>query len=161
MQAKRWLSCLRLGSRSQPLAGQQAGYQVNAEPERRHADVLADDVARDIRNQGGRATADGDPDHPFVPEVTSVYGKAGRAATASSKLAALPDHANWAQVYGVALLCGIGFTMSLFNGLLAFPGSTLLQDEVKVGVIPGSVLSGAAGLLVLSLAGPKSARPNA
>lgn len=75
-----------------------------------------------------------------------------------SKLASLPDHANWKQVYGVALLCGIGFTMSLFIGILAFPGSAILQDEVKVGVLLGSALSGAAGLLILSLAGSKVAQ---
>ncbi len=67
------------------------------------------------------------------------------------KLAAKPDHATWAQLYGIALLCGIGFTMSLFIGLLAFPNSTMLQDEVKVGVLLGSVLSGIVGLLVLSV----------
>ncbi len=67
------------------------------------------------------------------------------------KLAAKPDHATWAQLYGIALLCGIGFTMSLFIGLLAFPNSAMLQDEVKVGVLLGSVLSGIVGLLVLSV----------
>lgn len=68
-----------------------------------------------------------------------------------SKLAPLPDDASWAQLYGVALLCGIGFTMSLFIGLLAFPLSAELQDEVKVGVLTGSLISGAAGMLVLAL----------
>lgn len=67
------------------------------------------------------------------------------------KLAAKPDHATWSQLYGVALLCGIGFTMSLFIGLLAFPNSAVLQDEVKVGVLLGSALSGFLGLIILSL----------
>jgi NhaA family Na+:H+ antiporter len=66
------------------------------------------------------------------------------------KVARLPDDASWAQVYGVALLCGIGFTMSLFIGILAFPLSAELQDEVKVGVLAGSLISGALGMLVLS-----------
>ena len=66
-------------------------------------------------------------------------------------LADCPEDATWAQVYGVSLLCGIGFTMSLFIGLLAFPASPELQAQVKVGVLAGSLLSALAGLLVLGL----------
>ena len=62
-----------------------------------------------------------------------------------------PKDASWGQVYGVSLLCGIGFTMSLFIELLAFPGSPELQEAVKVGVLLGSVSSAIAGALVLSL----------
>ena len=68
------------------------------------------------------------------------------------KLAVRPDRASWPQFYGVALLSGIGFTMSLFIGLLAFPASIELQDQVKLGVLAGSLLSGVAGLLVLGFA---------
>jgi len=64
-------------------------------------------------------------------------------------LAQMPTHSSWQQVYGVALLCGIGFTMSLFIGNLAFPGAQLLIDEVKVGVLAGSTLAALAGILVL------------
>lgn len=64
-------------------------------------------------------------------------------------LAQMPTHSSWRQVYGVALLCGIGFTMSLFIGNLAFPGVQLLIDEVKVGVLAGSTLAALAGILVL------------
>lgn len=64
-------------------------------------------------------------------------------------LAQMPSHSSWRQVYGVALLCGIGFTMSLFIGNLAFPGAQLLIDEVKVGVLAGSTLAALAGILVL------------
>jgi Na+:H+ antiporter, NhaA family len=62
------------------------------------------------------------------------------------------EGASWGQIYGVSLLGGIGFTMSLFVGLLAFPASPELQDAVKVGVLAGSVASALVGLLVLRCA---------
>lgn len=64
-------------------------------------------------------------------------------------MANLPEGASWRQLYGVALLCGIGFTMSLFIGALAFANSAHLVDEVKVGVLLGSVVSAILGVLVL------------
>jgi NhaA family Na+:H+ antiporter len=72
-------------------------------------------------------------------------------------VAQLPDRSNWLQLYGVALLCGIGFTMSLFIGSLAFPGAPDLVDEVKVGVLIGSILSGLVGAAVLFMAGRTAA----
>ncbi|MCW3834759.1 Na+/H+ antiporter NhaA [Sphingomonas canadensis] len=63
-----------------------------------------------------------------------------------------PGNAGWAQIYGVALLAGIGFTMSLFIGGLAFPYQPELADSVKIGVLAGSLLSAVAGFLVLRLA---------
>ena len=71
-------------------------------------------------------------------------------------LAELPAHASWNQMLGVSLLCGIGFTMSLFIGLLAFDDPAL-QDEVKFGILTGSLLAGLAGYLVLSLCGRRAA----
>jgi NhaA family Na+:H+ antiporter len=63
-----------------------------------------------------------------------------------------PEGASWRQVYGASLLCGIGFTMSLFICALAFPGNDALIDEAKVGILAGSLLSAICGYLVLRLA---------
>ena len=62
--------------------------------------------------------------------------------------------ATWLQVYGVAVLCGIGFTMSLFIGTLAFPGQPALVEEAKVGILTGSFLSAIVGFLLLRFAPP-------
>jgi len=73
-------------------------------------------------------------------------------------LAQLPPGSNWGQVYGVAVLCGVGFTMSLFIGSLAFEHDNIeLLSGVKVGVLIASVLSAAWGLLVLHLTLPRAA----
>ncbi|MGP1352627.1 MAG: Na+/H+ antiporter NhaA, partial [Parasphingopyxis sp.] len=60
--------------------------------------------------------------------------------------------ATWLQIYGTAMLCGIGFTMSLFIGGLAFPGNQLLIEEAKIGVLLGSAMSGVVGYLLLRFA---------
>ncbi|OPG70136.1 Na+/H+ antiporter NhaA [Pseudomonas ogarae] len=73
-------------------------------------------------------------------------------------LARLPEGASWLQLYGVALLCGIGFTMSLFIGALAFPGAPHLVDEVKVGVLLGSTLAAILGIIVLMNANSRTSR---
>lgn len=63
----------------------------------------------------------------------------------------LPAGAGWGQMFGTALLCGIGFTMSLFISMLAFDDA-LLQNEAKIGILLGSLISGLAGFTVLRLA---------
>jgi NhaA family Na+:H+ antiporter len=61
----------------------------------------------------------------------------------------LPGSANWFQIYGVAVLCGVGFTMSLFLGTLAFQGNDVLLIEMRLGVLIASVLSSLIGSIVL------------
>ena len=67
-------------------------------------------------------------------------------------LGKLPEDANWLQFYGMAMLTGIGFTMSLFIGGLAFE-DVGYSAAVRIGVLTGSLLSGVAGFLVLYLLG--------
>jgi Na+:H+ antiporter, NhaA family len=74
-----------------------------------------------------------------------------------SGLAQRPKDAGWTQIYGVSVLCGIGFTMSLFIGGLAF-SAPALADAVKIGVLMGSIASALCGYAILRLAGPKLAR---
>ncbi|HEY5582474.1 MAG TPA: Na+/H+ antiporter NhaA [Rhodoferax sp.] len=64
--------------------------------------------------------------------------------------AQLPDQCRWSQFFGVCVLCGVGFTMSLFIGSLAFEGAGAAYEvQVKIGVLLGSLLSGAAGVTLL------------
>ncbi|XHS77862.1 Na+/H+ antiporter NhaA [Burkholderiaceae bacterium UC74_6] len=66
-------------------------------------------------------------------------------------LARKPSGSNWGQFFGVCVLCGIGFTMSLFIGGLAFEGlPPVFEMELKLGVIGGSLLSGVIGAVVLA-----------
>ncbi len=67
-------------------------------------------------------------------------------------LTPMPRGATWAQIYGLSLLCGIGFTMSLFIGALAFPASPLLIEQAKLGILSGSLASALAGYALLRLA---------
>ena len=68
--------------------------------------------------------------------------------------AEMPSGARWSQVFGVSVLCGIGFTMSLFIGGLAFDGhGAAYETQVKLGVLLGSLLAAALGALLLARAG--------
>ncbi|MGY3230979.1 NhaA family Na+:H+ antiporter [Luteibacter sp. HA06] len=88
-----------------------------------------------------------------IGKVVGVFGASWLAIRAG--WAAMPHGSQTAQLFGTALLCGIGFTMSLFIGMLAFPGNTELQDEVKLGILAGSILAGLAGALCFLLRGKK------
>ena len=83
----------------------------------------------------------------LVGKITGVFGFSMLAVRLG--LADMPAHAGKRQLLGVALLCGIGFTMSIFITLLAFPGSQLLQSEAKLGVLAGSFVSGLLGYALL------------
>ena len=71
------------------------------------------------------------------------------------KIAELPDNSKWVSLYGVSILTGIGFTMSLFVGNLAFAENTLYIDGVKIGVLAGSLLSTLCGYFLLLLTSKK------
>jgi NhaA family Na+:H+ antiporter len=82
-------------------------------------------------------------------KVVGVFVSAWIAVKAG--LADAPANATPSHLLGVALLCGIGFTMSLFIGLLAFPDNPALQDGAKLGILLGSIVAGALGAMVLLL----------
>jgi NhaA family Na+:H+ antiporter len=85
----------------------------------------------------------------FLGKQIGVF--ASVRAVVAAGIAEKPARASWVQIYGVGILCGVGFTMSLFIGLLAFTDSGL-QDETKIGVLAGSALSALIGWLVLRFA---------
>ena len=70
-------------------------------------------------------------------------------------IALLPDKSNWTMLYGVAILCGVGFTMSLFIGSLAFTEAESI-NQVRLGVLLGSLISALGGYLVLLYATAKN-----
>ncbi|NIJ21258.1 NhaA family Na+:H+ antiporter [Sphingomonas naasensis] len=86
----------------------------------------------------------------FVGKQIGIFGSIWLAARTG--FAPRLGQAGWMQIYGMSLLAGIGFTMSLFIGGLAFPDRPELVSEVKIGVLAGSVLSALAGYLVLRFA---------
>ena len=67
----------------------------------------------------------------------------------------MPNNVNWVTFYGVGVLTGIGFTMSLFVGNLAFAEATQHMDGVKIGVLLGSLLSTVFGYILILLSAKK------
>ncbi|WP_108787001.1 Na+/H+ antiporter NhaA [Erythrobacter sp. Alg231-14] len=62
-----------------------------------------------------------------------------------------PENASWPEIWGISILCGIGFTMSLFIGGLAFPNQPMFIEEAKIGILTGSAISAVLGFVVLRL----------
>lgn len=91
----------------------------------------------------------------FVGKLVGVCGAS--AALVRLGLARLPEGTQWRQLVGVAALCGVGFTMSLFIGSLAFDGPEYFTP-LRLGVIVGSTLSGVTGYLLLRFASGHSRR---
>ena len=92
----------------------------------------------------------------FVGKQVGIFGSVWAAVKLG--LAVRPKNASWTQVYGVAVLCGIGFTMSLFIGGLAFTDEAT-GDAVKIGVLLGSIASALLGWLILRIAASGRAKP--
>ena len=91
----------------------------------------------------------------FFGKQIGIFGFAWVAI--KLRLAQLPDGANWLGLYGVAILCGIGFTMSLFISSLAFEqvGTALAIDD-RLGILAGSLLAGVIGYTILRFAFPEA-----
>ena len=87
-------------------------------------------------------------------KLVGVFGAV--ALLVRLRIADLPIGASWMQMFGTAVLCGIGFTMSLFISALAFD-EALLQTEAKIGILVGSLIAGLAGFAILRMAGRRTA----
>lgn len=92
----------------------------------------------------------------FIGKQLGVFGAAWLAVKAG--WCARPHGASWGQVYGVAIITGIGFTMSLFIGNLAFPGDGQAA-AVRLGVLGGSLLSALVGYVVLAAHAQRAVAP--
>jgi NhaA family Na+:H+ antiporter len=90
----------------------------------------------------------------FVGKQIGVFGSVWLAVKLG--LAKRPTGTTWPHLYGMALLCGIGFTMSLFIGLLAFGETGPWKDQTKIGVLVGSLLSATGGWAVLRFSAPSA-----
>ena len=85
----------------------------------------------------------------FIGKQIGVFGFS--AIIIRLRLAELPAGITWGMLYGVSIICGIGFTMSLFLGTLSFQNENIYLAKVRLGVMIGSLLSGLIGALMLYL----------
>lgn len=91
----------------------------------------------------------------LIGKTVGVFGLTWLAI--KTGIASLPSGANWGQVLGVAILCGIGFTMSLFVGSLAFePGVSDYAGMDRMGILTGSILAALIGYAVTAAASKKN-----
>lgn len=88
----------------------------------------------------------------FLGKQLGVFGAIWLADRAG--VAPRPRYARWLELYGASLLCGVGFTMSLFIGALAFPNSPEAVEAAKIGTLAGSLLSAVFGWTVLRFTKP-------
>ena len=93
----------------------------------------------------------------FVGKQIGVFGFCWVAV--KSGLCKLPEEVTWRHMHGLSLLAGVGFTMSLFIGTLAF-ADTQSASAVRLGVLSGSILAAVCGYLILRFAPGASPRPS-
>jgi NhaA family Na+:H+ antiporter len=91
-----------------------------------------------------------------VAKPVGVFGAAALAI--GLKWARRPTGTRWIELLGVSALCGVGFTMSLFAGALAFPAGDIREDQMRAGVVIGSGLAGLLGLGLLAFSAARRAR---
>ena len=94
----------------------------------------------------------------FIGKPLGVFGSAW--LTIKLGFAQLPTGCNWKQLYGVSLLCGVGFTMSMFVGGLAFTDTSYMMSD-RIGILLGSLLSAVVGYLVLNYSAEKNEKAEA
>jgi NhaA family Na+:H+ antiporter len=87
----------------------------------------------------------------FAGKQIGIFGFTALAVRLG--LAPIPGKASWLKLYGVSTIAGVGFTVALFIGALAFAEAPALLAEAKLGILVGSLLAGAAGFLVLRFSG--------
>lgn len=109
-------------------------------------------------NAGVAFSAGMNPDLPLITSlaVSLFLGKTIGVTLFSYaglklKLATLPQGVTFRQIFGTAMLAGVGFTMSMFIASLAFSGAADLMDSAKIGIMGGSLVSGVGGYLTLRL----------
>jgi len=93
----------------------------------------------------------------FLGKQAGVF--AAIALAIGTRIASRPAKTGWLQLYGVAVLCGVGFTMSLFIGQIAFEADEAAMRATKIGVLAGSAASILLGSLLLWLASRRAAAP--